>query len=385
AAELCGTLAVETQLYAPVRSAWFQARALRLALESGDPAMIARGLCLSAASVCISGTPRAARQSAEMLGVAVELAKQCDSDDVSVEISTGPALAAMFLGRPLEVIEHSDAANRAYALKMAGGGHGDYFYRFAVNAARLAALQTLGRHVQARDELRDYLERAHATGNRAAILQVTVTRTLAERSLDNCASSRERLDAEHAELPQGTFGVLHLLHMIATMIAACSNDDFDWAFSKLDQDWPVYLRSPIHGTAYIASVAHFTHARLLLNRHVVTRATGNVARLIRADMREIASLPQIPYRDAVLARLRARCAYLTGDRVAAMALLRESASLLDGASYLDEPERDRYVLGRMLGGAEGAQLCAAAETAMRRLGTLVPLEEVRSYAPELFL
>jgi serine/threonine protein kinase/tetratricopeptide (TPR) repeat protein len=384
AAELCGTLAVETQLHAPVRAAWFQARAMRLALESGEPAMIARALCLMGSSVCFSGTARAARQSAEMLGLAAQLAKQFDSDDVTVELSTGPALAAMFLGRPLDVIEHSDAANRAYASKISGGGHGDYFYRFAVNAARLAALQSLGRHVQARDELHDYLERAQATDNRAAILQVTLTRTLAERSVDNCASSRQRLDAERAELPAGTFGILHLLHMIATMIAACSNGDHEWAFSRLEQDWPAFLRTPLHGMAYTTSVAHFAHARLLFNHHVITRAKGDVQRLIRPDLREIASLPQSTYRDAVLARLRARCAYLTGERSSAVALLRESASLLDGASFLDEPERDRYVLGRLMGGTEGAQLCAAAEAALRRLGALVPLEELQSYSPELF-
>ena len=384
-AELCGTLSVETQIHAPVRATLFQARSLRLALESGDPAMIARGLCLAGASVCFSGTPRSARQSAEMLELAQELAKQCDNDDLSVELSTGSTLAAMFLGRPLEVLEHSDAANRAYALKMAGGGHGDYFYRFAVSAARLTALQSLGRHGQAREELRDYLGRSEATGNRAAILQVTITRTLVERSIDNCKSSRARLDAERAELPGGAFGILHMLHMIATMLAACSNREYEWAFARLEQDWPAFLRTPLHGMAYVASVAHFTHARLLLNRHVAMRATDDVERLIRPDFRELSSLPQTPYRDAVLARLRARCAYLTGDRSTAITLLQESTRVLDAASFLDEPERDRYVIGRLVGGSKGEELCAAAEAALRRLGALVPLEELQSYAPELFV
>jgi tRNA A-37 threonylcarbamoyl transferase component Bud32/tetratricopeptide (TPR) repeat protein len=146
--ELCGTLSVETQLYAPLRAAWFQARSMRLALESGDAAGIARALCLAGGLACISGTARASRQAAELFARAREIAAKCDNEDLTVEISTGPSLAAMFLGRPHEVIEHSDAANRAYALKLAGSGHGDYFYLFAVNAARLAALQSLGRHLQ---------------------------------------------------------------------------------------------------------------------------------------------------------------------------------------------------------------------------------------------
>jgi len=41
-AELYGTLTVDTQLYEPLRAALFQARCLRLALESGDAIIIAR-------------------------------------------------------------------------------------------------------------------------------------------------------------------------------------------------------------------------------------------------------------------------------------------------------------------------------------------------------
>lgn len=382
-ADLCGTLAVETQLYAPLRAAWFQARSMRLALESGEPAYIARGMCLAGSLACISGTPRAARHAAELFARARELAKQCDSDDVAVEISTGPALAAMFLGRPLDVIEHSDAANRAYALKRAGGAHGDYFYLYAVNAARLAALQSLGRHIQAREELRDYLERAQATGNRAAIWQVTLTRTLAERSIDNCASSRARLDAERLELPQGAFGILHMLHMMATMLAACSDSEYDAALASLEKDWPMYLDSMLHRTAYTASVAHFLHARVLLGRHVATRSTEDAERLIRPDVRVLASLPESPYRDAVLLRLRARCAILKGDLKSAVPLLREGAQRLDSASYLDEPERDRFAIGCLIGGTEGAAICAAAEAKLRELGCLMPREECQSGYPEL--
>jgi hypothetical protein len=383
-AELYGTLAVETQLYAPVRATLFQARSLRLALDSGDPTTTARALCLAGAQVCFSGTLRAARHAADLFARAEALSQQFDSDDVTVELATARSIAATFLGRPLEVIEQSDAANRAYGVKLTGGGHGDYYYKFAVNAARFAALQSLGRHVQAREELRGYLEHWQATGNRSAILQATLTRTIAERSIDNCRSSRARLEAERAELPKGDFGILHLLHMIATMLAACSSGDHDWALETLEQDWPAYLRNPLHGMAYLATIAHFTHARLVLNRHVVTRANQNASRLIRSDVRVIAALPTHPYRDAVLARLRARCAFLAGDRSTATALLRDSARLLDSTSFLEEPERDRFAIGCLMGGDAGAQLCAAAEAALRQLGALVPLEEMQGYYPEIF-
>jgi hypothetical protein len=193
-----------------------------------------------------------------------------------------------------------------------------------------------------------------------------------------------RLDAERAELPERAFGILGLLHMISMMMTACATGEHDWALNRLEQDWPAYLSSPIHMTAYMAAVAHFAHARLILNRHLASGASGDAWQLVRPDVRALRRLPPGTYRDVALARLRARCAYLRGDVASAIAALRESTSLLDAASYLDEPERDRFALGCLNGGAEGAQLRAAVVARLHALGALVPLEELRSYYPELF-
>jgi hypothetical protein len=66
-------------------------------------------------------------------------------------------------------------------------------------------------------------------------------------------------------------------------------------------------------------------------------------------------------------------------------LLRQSAHAFTEACNQDEPERDRFALGCLLGGNEGAQLCAAAEEALRSLGVADPLEELRGFFPELFI
>jgi hypothetical protein len=56
---------------------------------------------------------------------------------------------------------------------------------------------------------------------------------------------------------------------------------------------------------------------------------------------------------------------------------------LDSTSLLDEPRRDRFAIDCLIGGAEGAQLCAAAVGALRKLGALVSLDEIESYYLEL--
>jgi hypothetical protein len=383
-AELYGNLAVETQFCDPLRSVLFQARALRMALEASDLATTARILILAASLSCVSGTARASRNSAELLQRAEELARRTDSEDLAIELPCGRALCAMFLGRPPDVIKYSQDAEQAYATRSAIGGHGDYFYMFAVQAARLTALYLVGRHIDARDELRDYLARAQATGNRAAILQVTLTQTLIERTFENCRSSRARLDLERTQLPKGNFGVLQLFHMISMLQVACATRDYEWARERLAVDWPAYLRAPIHRTAFLACNAHFTHARLVLNQRVTSDAQGHALRAVQPDLHELERLPVSPLRDAFMLRLRARCAYFDGDSESAIEFLRRSAKAWTEAFSQDEPERDRFAIGCLLGGAEGAQLCAAAEATLRSIGVPDTIEDLRGFYPELF-
>jgi hypothetical protein len=76
---------------------------------------------------------------------------------------------------------------------------------------------------------------------------------------------------------------------------------------------------------------------------------------------------------------------LDGDPKHAIELLQQSASASSEAFYHDEHEHDRFALGCLMGGNEGAQLCAAAEEALRSFGVIEPLEELRGFYPELFV
>jgi tRNA A-37 threonylcarbamoyl transferase component Bud32 len=381
-AELYGVLALETQQYMPLRAALFEARALRLALVTGDPHLTARALCLSGALACLTGTARAERETAGLLARAQGLADQLGSANLHVEVLSARALCAQLLGRPADVLEPAYAADRIYETRVSGGALGDYYYMFAVHVARLGALQNLGRHARANEELRGYLERARSTDNRAAILHVSLPRTTSEQVIDQCAHSRARLDAERTELPREGVGIIRVCHTIAVMRAACATGDFAWALAH-DDDWQAYLRAPIRRSAYLAALAHSTHARLLLNQHVAAGRRQGAERLLRADLRHLARLPPMRICSAALLRLRARLSVLAGDSGAAIELLRQNAAANEAAGCLDEVERDRYALGFLLGGDEGAQLRAAADLSLRRLGVNQPLLDLGAYFPEL--
>jgi serine/threonine protein kinase len=381
-AELYGVLALETQQYQPLRAALFEARALRLALVARDPTLTARSLCLSAAIACLTGTPRAERETAGLLDRAQGLAEQLGSANLHVEVLSARALCGQLLGRPADVLEPSYAADRIYETRVSGGVLGDYYYMFAVHIARVGALQSLGHHTRATEELRGYLERARATDNRAAILHATLPRTTSEQMIEQCAHSRARLDAERAEHPREGVGIIRVCHMIAVMRAACTTRDFDWALAQSD-DWQAYLRSPIHRSAYLAALAHNAHARLLLNHHVANGQRRGAERVLRADLRQLERLPPMRVVTGALARLRARLDYLAGDPAAALERLRRNAVTYEAAGFLDEFERERYAVGYLIGGEEGAQLKAAADLGLRKLGVSEPLRDLRGYFPEL--
>src|SRR5262249_15657018 len=155
------------------------------------------------------------------------------------------------------------------------------------------------------------------------------------------------------------FGVLTVAHMLGVMRAACVTRDFDWAFARLQELWEPYQRSLVHRSAFVACLAHSSHARLVLNHHVETGASTSAAALARTDLANRARLPgrlsEVP-----VYRIRARIATLEGDRQKAIEIYRTCVEQLTKLEINQEYEHDRFALGKLLGGAEGQRLVEGA-------------------------
>jgi len=383
-AELYGVLAVETQFYAPLRAALFQARALRLGLDAGDPSTAARALCLTATVSCIAGTPRAAQLAKLQLARAEAIAKEVEDQDLRSELFSARTVCALLLGDLPEVLEASDEANRTYETQRTGGEQGDYYYLFAVHAARIGALQYFGRYKQADLELRELLARADATANRTAVLQASLLRACSDLALNLAAEAQPRLDRERDELPQMGIGILHLLHLVAVMSIACSTFEFDWAFGVIDRFWMPVRSSPLrHGRA-LRFVLHSTRARLVLNRWVVDGRQGDPISFVREDLKTMSTVRTVAAREFVRA-FKSRVAYLRGDVAAAVDSMRKSAQEFARLGLLEETCRAQYALGCMLESEEGETLRAQAHAVWLELGVVNPLGQLRSSHPELVI
>jgi serine/threonine protein kinase len=380
--DLYTTLAVEYQAHDPLRAALFQCRALRTALAAGDPRSVARALCVTAIVTCVNGSARAGRECDALLERADVLSRELGIDSLRADVLVSRALCAYMLGRSTQILEPSYEAERLFRADGADSS-GDYFHRFVVVAVRIGTLLTFGEHRRAELELAQSLEEARATNNQNAILQLTAGQTFVEGIHNQAESSKARLLEERKLLPLNRFGPLHTLHMISVMRASCSTHDYSWAEEWLEVAWKQWKRSPTRLSAFMSMLAVGSRIRYLINRHVVERRTENLEAVVRADLKVARGIPFEEGRLALMARTHARLEFLAGRRGPAIAHMKNVIELLGRIGAEGELARDRYALGFLIGGTEGASLRAEADRAMREQGTLDPLADLHTYYPEL--
>jgi serine/threonine protein kinase len=380
---LYGYLALDTQCYEPLRATLFQMRATRICFQYGEAETTARAYCMNAALSALSADNAATKRVEAMLARAQALIEDSAPPAVKLELYTARAMCAMLLGRLADAIEPARSAEALYASNSASGELGDYFYMFVVRSAWLSALQFLGRHREAAEVVRKVLEDAEATSNRCAVLQITLVRTGIEQVESSCSDSRARLDLERSELPKTTTSVLHLLHTVAVLRAACMTAEYAWAAEVYDKLWPKLQASPLQRSAYLMYLLHSIRARLLLNEHAATNSQSDPEPLVREHLHWLATKAPLPFRKPAPARLQARLAALSGKCERAAQLLELSCAAHTEIGAVDEAERDRYALGLLQAGAGGAALIESAVAALHSMGVREPQREIRAYYPEL--
>jgi tetratricopeptide (TPR) repeat protein len=373
------SMGIETQSYDPLRAALFGARGLRMVLDAGEPKRIVRSLTSAALMAAVTGSANAARRSEELLARANGVATEHGNEREHAVVCSARAVCAFMLGRPKEVLEPSYEAERLF--RSDSQGH-DYYRRFVAVSSRIGALHILGENQRFMSELHTALQEARATENAGAELSLLLNQTLAEAVEGQIERAKPRLERQHEQLPRMRFGILHALHLAATMRVATATRDFAWGDRYCDETWSLYLRSLVRRSAFLAHVLHEYRVRLLLNRHVVQGGASSPEALVRDDLRALAKLP-LRSSKVMAVHTHARLALLRRDTTRAAELLRQSAAAYDACDRPDEAMRERFALGVLLGGSEGEALRAQAERRLTESGYADPAGEMRVYYPEL--
>ncbi|HKP61366.1 MAG TPA: protein kinase [Polyangiales bacterium] len=377
------SLYLSTNLYDPLRAALFQSRALRCALEAGEPKRLIEALSRAAVSAAGSGAAAAARESVSLLARAEAIHAGLAEPDPKL-IYAARALCAFALAQLSDVQEPAAEAERLYRLDSQSDPIGNYFTRLQVASARLGTLLQTARYAELATHLQGMLDEALAHDNRLLPLLLTYAQTRWEQVIGRGSSTRARLDLQRNELPEGRFGILHVMSMSALLCSASWTGDHASAREHADPAWAKFLRSPLRRYAVMAVMARFEHARFVLNEFVAQRR-GNPFPQVREDIRELAEFGKsLPLGMRGLNRhLAARVAHLNGDRDEAIEILRDATGPTGSVDMPHHRARDEYALGIMLGDGEGAELRSAAEARMSELGVVDVAADLDAYFPEL--
>jgi eukaryotic-like serine/threonine-protein kinase len=146
-----------------LRGAYFQARALRLALEAGEPWRIARSLAFEAAFQSTRGARKRDRAQA-LLAQTHALVRRLDDPYLHALCASAEAIAAFHVGRWPAAFEGAEVALNALRSRCTGVSK----ERVTVGLFALGALAQMGRFDDLAARVRDDLDDAHRRGDRYA-------------------------------------------------------------------------------------------------------------------------------------------------------------------------------------------------------------------------
>jgi hypothetical protein len=376
--DLLEDLRIATLNHDALRSALFATQSLRLALDAGESSRISRAFVNAAVVASAEGTTSGAARTQDLLARAEQIANELGTPRERMELNAGRAAAAFYEGRFTDVLE--PAAEVELALRDLAGESVDatYYFKFAARTLRLGALSQLD-WKRFRHEFLETRHEAHATENVHAILLLALNEVLSDEIAGHPELSIARLEAQRALLPHDRFTVLHVLHMVAVMYAACATGQHTWGFETSAVYWPSFLRSPLRRTGALRTMAHIARARLLLNEHVRAKRDPSALGEIMADI-DATVTPTV----GVDQRLLARVAYLKGDSAGALVLMAKSVEFNLARGWEPEALRDRYAIGRLTGGEKGERTAhTALELVEQKFGCPDARRDVQAYFPEL--
>jgi hypothetical protein len=361
------------------RGAYFNARAVHIALHAGEPARLARALCVEAATRSAAGTSKRAHA----LGVvarAREVAQVANQPFASAYVESTEGWVAYFLGewrrgidglRRGEVIFRDRCVGRTFELNSVRA----VLYRALLMAGELKDLAaSAGATMRSAEQRGDLFV---MTGLRATVFFfLALARDEPERA-------RGELRLVEAHLDGQTFHAQHMHHLLAAGQVDLYAGDAEAARARLARLWPTLERSFL--LRIQVSRIGFLDQRARCHLALAAASPSDAERVphLRVAEREARAIEKerTPWGDALAALLRAQIASLRGDREDAVVRLRAA---VDAFVRFDMPlhaAAARRCLGERVGGDEGRALVEAADAWMRSEDVRSPARLATLFAP----
>jgi hypothetical protein len=356
-AETCRALASALSIIDTQRAGYFQARGLRLALDSGDPALAARGLGLEATFVAIAGGSAHEPRARRLLERASELAARAGRDDADASVLAATALCDLAVGDHASALAGSDAAATLFRERCTGAtwdGHRQ-------QVVALWALAWLGRWGELARRRELLAREAEATADHLALtLGAVGFPTCVDVAADTGAAARERIDqlmrrwGDDVQTP-------HFHRLIADATLDLGAGDGERAVRRLDERQAALADSVLLRGDWFRAILADLRSRAAL-------AAGRLDEAARAARRAA----RVPWANAPARLTQAAILAAGGRSEEAAAHFEQAATACDHAGLAMHAAAALDRRGALVGGDTGDELRGRAARRAIELGAAVP-------------
>jgi hypothetical protein len=365
--DVCLAAATGLSMVDTIQGAYFQSRALLLALAAGEPGRLVSALAMEAAHESIGGT-RNRRRSDALLAVAEALARQDGRPYPRAMAVLARGIAAALEGdwpSGLALCDEAEAALRE-------AGMGAAWELGTAQRFALWPLMFMGEAAEIARRLPGWIKEAEERDDLYGVTNLSlVIRTFTLLAADEPRRARSELDEVMRRWSHDGFHVQHMNRLLDEVQIDLYEGDGGSAWRRLAEKWPLLESSHLLRVQQVRVFLWHLRGRSALAAAAQGHEPGPLLRAAECDARALWR-EAVPWARALSQLLYAGAAAGRGDQGQAVELLRDAAARCDAVAMRLFAAAARRQLGTWMGGEEGRTLVKAADAWMKEQRVLRP-------------
>jgi hypothetical protein len=368
ALDVCAAAATGLSMVDTIQGAYFQTRALLLALRAGEPSRLAAALALEASHESIDGT-RKGRRTDRLLEAAGALANELDRPYPRAMILLARGLTASLEGDWRAGLRLCDEAEGIFRESCTGVmWELGTSHRFA-----LWPLMYLGEVAEINRRLPAWIKEALERDDLYGVSNLSlVVRTFVSLAADEPARAREDLRQLMDRWSQQGYHVQHMNRLYDETQIDLYEGNGAAAWERLAQQWPILEQSHLLRVQQVRIFMGHLRGRAALASGCPDEAGREAQKLAREGA---------PWASALGRLLQAGVAAAHGDLAESASLLRDGADRCDGAAMHLFAAAARRRLGTGMDGQDGKDLVSQADAWMTKQTIVNPVRMTSLLVP----
>jgi serine/threonine protein kinase/tetratricopeptide (TPR) repeat protein len=351
----------------PIRAAAFQARYMMLALDTGEPTRVARGLATEASQLAAAGGTARTVRARDLLTRAERMTESTDDRDAHAFAQLMAGTVEFYASRYREALSLCAKAETILRERQSRSE----WELMTSHVLSLASLAYLGDLRTLRARQTELLAEARQRGNiLAAICLASGVANIRWLAADDPDEAQRRADESLAPWKEDDFRFPQYLHLLACVNISLYRGDAAAAWRRIVREWPRVISSMSFQVQNFRVTLRHLRARCALA--VVTSGVESAPSwpkreallfVARRDARHLAE-EDVGWASSLAHSLHAGLAAATGDPSTAIAELAKAAQAYRDVGMMLHAAAADHERSRLLGGEDGRALLRSAEASM---------------------